>query len=180
MRRRPIEMCFTSDFEKRLLMSKVLLLEGTNVFVKQMLCWKDRLKEKEPLDARYELVDRGTDRTLFRIRDVNLFYRGSPVDISDLHKFMQTITAENNLFDIKSLSCESKCLICPNMRLVDVNNLTTTHKCYCLFDYLISRNIEFAFLTDTRFDNSHDDKLASFFWSIQCSREMGPIEWSSY
>ena len=71
----------TSDFEKRLLMSKVNLLEGAIVFVDQKLCWKDRLKENDFLQARFELVGRDADLALLRIRDLKLSSRGSPVDM---------------------------------------------------------------------------------------------------
>ena len=97
-RPRPIEVCLNSVFDKRLLMSNVSKLKSTAVFVKPKLCWKDRLIEKELLHARFEMVKKGADRSLFRIRDLKLFYNASPVDVSDIDKFMMTInTISDNL-----------------------------------------------------------------------------------
>ena len=97
-RPRPIEVCLNSVFDKRLLMSNVSKLKSTAVFVKPKLCWKDRLIEKELLHARFEMVKKGADRSLFRIRDLKLFYNASAVDVSDIDKFMMTInTISDNL-----------------------------------------------------------------------------------
>ena len=77
----PIEVCLNSVFDKRLLMSIVSQLKITAVFAKPQLCWSDRLIEKELLHARFEMVKKGADRSLFRIRDLKLFYSASPVVI---------------------------------------------------------------------------------------------------
>ena len=37
------------------------------------------------------MVKKGADRSLFWIRDVKLFYNASPVDVSDIDKFVMTI-----------------------------------------------------------------------------------------
>ena len=56
--------------------------------------------------------------------------------------------------------------------------VTTIHKRCCLHDYLTSRNIEADFYTETWFDNSDDDKLASILDQFnileRCDHSNGP------
>ena len=128
-------------------MSNANLFKGTNVFVQQKLCLKDRLKEKELLLARYRLLGIGADRALFRVRDLKWFYRGSLVDISDLDRFRESITAENSL-DTKSQGRESKRLMFP--KCVSSTLLAQQLSINAVvLDYSLLRTIELLFLTET-------------------------------
>ena len=65
-RLRPLELVLSSVFDRRTALANALLLKGSGIFAKK-LSRKDRLKEI--LKVRYELVQRGLYRNLFRIRD---------------------------------------------------------------------------------------------------------------
>ena len=75
-KQRLIEIKLNSVYEKRLLMANAYMLKGTVVFVKPKLNWRDRQKEKALLGLRYNLIKKGMERNLMRIRDLQLFYDG--------------------------------------------------------------------------------------------------------
>ena len=58
--------------------------------MKPKLKWTDRPKEKSFLKLRYDLIQHGFDRKLFRIRDLKLFQNG--VEIKDRDAF-ETVAA---------------------------------------------------------------------------------------
>ena len=66
--------------------------------MKPKSCWKDRLIEKEFLNARFEMINKGADRSLSLIRNIKLFYNASVIDVSDIDKFMMTINTISDNF----------------------------------------------------------------------------------
>ena len=159
-RPRPIEVCLNSVFDKRLFMSNVSKWKSTAVFVKPKLCWKDRLIEKELLHARFEMVKKGADRSLFWIRDLKLFYNASHVDVSDIDKFMMTI---NTISDNLLPNSGPEWLVNPKICLLNARGLTTTTKRSRLLDYFITNQIELTLITETWWHHTFDDNVASLF-----------------
>ena len=87
---RPIDVLLDCEHDKRLLMANALLLINSHIFVKPELNWSDRQKLKTLLKLRYDLIQHGFDRKLFRIRDLKLsIYE---VEIKDRDAF-ETIAA---------------------------------------------------------------------------------------
>ena len=66
-------------------------------FVKPKLTWSDRLIERSLLKLRYDLIQHGFDRKLFRIRDLKPFYYG--IEIKDRDAY-ETIAANPRTISI--------------------------------------------------------------------------------
>ena len=100
VRPRPIELTLDNENEKADVMKNAYRLQGTKNFVKPKLKWKERLKEKRLLKLRYELCQNGFDKTLFRLRDLNLFFNGTRIDetsnFEDISKHLKQISATAN------------------------------------------------------------------------------------
>ena len=141
-------------------MNNVSKLKGTAVFVKPKLCWKDRLIEKELLHARFEKVKKCADRSLFRISDFILFYIASPVDVFDIDKLMMII---NTISDNSLPKSGPEWLVNPKICLLNVRGLTTIANWSRLLDYLITNQTELTLITETWWDHTFDDNLASVF-----------------
>ena len=60
-------------------MANVGLLKGSKLLIKPKLLWRDTLIEKSLLDIRYKLIQHGLSKTLFKIRDLKLFYNDEEV-----------------------------------------------------------------------------------------------------
>ena len=89
-RPRPIQVLLDCKHEKRLVVANACLLKNSHLFVKPKLKWSDRQKGKSLLKLRYDLIQHGFDRKLYRNRDLKLFYYG--VEIKDRDAF-ETIAA---------------------------------------------------------------------------------------
>ena len=100
VRPRPIELKLDNENEKADVMKNAYRLQGTKIFVKPKLKWKERLKEKGLLKLRYELCQNGFDKSLFRLRDLNLFFDGTRIDetstFEDISKHLKQISATAN------------------------------------------------------------------------------------
>ena len=83
-RPRPVEIQLSSTYDRRITLNNSFLLKGTKIFVKPKLCWKDRLKEKDLLSKRYELIQLGINRDSLRIRDLKLFHNGTHIDPGEM------------------------------------------------------------------------------------------------
>ena len=101
-RPRPVEIQLTSSYDRRITLSNAFLLKGTKIFVRPKLCWKDRIKEKDLLSKRYELIQLGLNRDSLRIRDLKLFHNGVHIDpgemdnLSILHEKLKNKTTIQN------------------------------------------------------------------------------------
>ena len=83
-RPRPIEVQVPCcEFDMRKIMPKTGSLKGKRIFVKPKLLWRDRLLEKSLLAYRYNLIQNGFKKQLFRIRDLKLFYNVHEIDTSN-------------------------------------------------------------------------------------------------
>ena len=80
VRPRPIELTLEKESEKADVMKNAYRLQGTKIFVKPKLKWKEKLKEKGLLKLRFELCQNGFDKSLLRLRDLNLFFNGTRID----------------------------------------------------------------------------------------------------
>ena len=100
VRPRPIELTLDNENEKADVMKNAYRLQGTKIFVKPKLKWKERLKEEGLLKLRYELFQNGFDKSLFRLRDLNLFFNGTRIDetstLEDISKHLKQISATAN------------------------------------------------------------------------------------
>ena len=67
----PLEGVLASIFDRRTALANDPLFKGSGTFAKKRLSRKDRWRKI--LEVRFEFVQRGLDRNLFRIRDVKLF-----------------------------------------------------------------------------------------------------------
>ena len=83
-RPRPVEIQLTSSYDRRITLSNAFLLKGTKIFVKPKLSWKDRIKEKDLLSKRYELIQLGLNRDSLSIRDLKLFHNGVHIDPGEM------------------------------------------------------------------------------------------------
>ena len=81
-RAKPIEGKSGTGFDKRCVMANVKNLKGIPIFVKPKLCWKNRQNEKSLLGLRYNLVQQGFDKQIFRITNLTLVYYAVTVDPS--------------------------------------------------------------------------------------------------
>ena len=78
-RPRPVEVELNNEFDRRKIMANVGLLKGSKLLIKPKLLWRDTLIEKSLLDIRYKLIQHGLSKTLFKIRDLKLFYNDEEV-----------------------------------------------------------------------------------------------------
>ena len=99
-RPRPIDLPLDNENEKADVMKNAYRLQGTKIFVKPKLRWKERLKENGLLILGYELCQNRFDQSLFRLRDLNLFFNGTRIDetstFEDISKHLKQISATAN------------------------------------------------------------------------------------
>ena len=117
---RPIEIKLNSVYDKRLLMANAYMLKGTGVFVKPKLIWRDRQKEKALLGLRYNLINKGLERNLMRIRNLQLFYDGKlPKDQLSADELLSSLASHISfkadwltnymlLFNIRGMNTQDK------------------------------------------------------------------------
>ena len=100
VRPRPIELTLDNENEKADVMKNAYRLQGTKIFVKPKLKWKERLKERGLLKLRYEPCQNRFDKSLFRLPDLNLFFNGTRIDetstFEDISEPLKQISATAN------------------------------------------------------------------------------------
>ena len=106
------------------------------------------------------MVKEGADRSFFPIRDLELFYNASPVDVSDIDNFTMTI---NTISDNLPPNSGPKWLVNPKICHPNACGLTTIAKRLRLLDYPITNQIELTIITETWLDHTFDDNVASLF-----------------
>ena len=68
-------MRFKSSFDVRKAKAFAGNLKDTSIFLRGDCSVEDRMKEKALLNFRYELVQKGVDKTTLRIRGLNLYFK---------------------------------------------------------------------------------------------------------
>ena len=127
-------------------MANAYLLENSHIFVKLKLMWSDRQKEKSLLKLRYDLIQHGFDRKLFRIRDLKLFYYG--VEIKDRDAF-ETIAANLRTISITTEEKQTDWLISSKYLLVNTRGLDTIAKQGKVLDFINVHNLDILLITET-------------------------------
>ena len=92
---RPIEKELQSSFDRRIAMSKVGELKGSNVIVKTQIGWHDRQIEKTLFILRYNLVKNGIDKLKVCTWNLSPFLRGEgnwPQSRPERHQLLLELT----------------------------------------------------------------------------------------
>ena len=155
VRPRPIELTLDNENEKADVMKNAYRLQGTKIFVKRKLKWKERLKEKGLLKLRYELCQNGFDKSPFRLRDLNLFFNGTRID--------EMSTFEDISKHLKQISATANKWLSSTILLLNIRGLCSYSKQAELLDLCNLESIDLIFLTETWLTPDYPDTSTTLF-----------------